>query len=361
LGFSAERVLTVQVGLPGSKASQHVRIYRDLVERVRRLPGVESASVASFVPLTGSEHVFPVQAGDTPIPFKFFAPGYFQTMGTPILEGERFAAGEHVTAPSPVLVSAALARRLFPGERAVGKTVRRLNQDGSIVEMGRPRGPVPPFTIAGVVADVREMSLRDSPTEIVYIPVVEPSVEQSIVPTNMSLVVRTRVPPVSLTAAVRETIAGVDPSLSVGRVRSMDSIVHTARGTEAFVGVLLLLAAGISMFLGAVGIYGSVAQVVRRRTREISIRMALGASRAEVVRMVTAGSLRAVLVGGALGLAVSLPATRMLGSLLFGVDAHDPIVFLAVTGGLVSAAGAAALFAVWQAARVAPLVALRSD
>jgi ABC-type antimicrobial peptide transport system permease subunit len=141
----------------------------------------------------------------------------------------------------------------------------------------------------------------------------------------------------------------------------MDSIVGAARAREAFVGVLLLLAAAVSLFLGAIGIYGSVAQVVRRRTREIGIRMALGAGRAEVVRMVAAGSVRAVLVGSALGLAVSLPATRMLGTLLFGVDAHDPIVLLAVTGGLVSAAGGAALLAARHAARVAPLVALRSD
>ena len=358
LGFSPDDVLTVEIGLPSRKAGQHVRIYHDLVERVRRFPHVDNASAASFVPLTASEDLFPVEAGATPVPFKFFVPGYFQTMGTPILEGERFAAGEQVTAPFPVLVSAALARRLYPGERAVGKTVRRLNEDGSIVDM---LGPVPPFTIAGVVADVRETTLRDSPTEIVYIPVIDPPVEQSIVPTNMRLVVRARVPPLSLATAVRKVVADVDPDLSVGQIRTMDSIVGAARAREAFVGVLLLLAAAVSLFLGAIGIYGSVAQVVRRRTREIGIRMALGAGRAEVVRMVAAGSVRAVLVGSALGLAVSLPATRMLGTLLFGVDAHDPIVLLAVTGGLVSAAGGAALLAARHAARVAPLVALRSD
>ena len=154
LGFSAGRMLTVEVGLSSRKADQHARIYRDVVERLRRLPGVERASAASFVPLTASEDVFPVQRGATPVPFKFFLPGYFQTMETPILDGESFAAGEQVTALFPVLVSASLARRLYPGDRAVGKTVRRLNEDGSLVEMNA--GSVPAFTIAGVVGDVRE-------------------------------------------------------------------------------------------------------------------------------------------------------------------------------------------------------------
>jgi predicted permease len=359
LGFSPDHVLTVEMALPYREAMQHARIYQDVVERVRRLPGVESASAASFAPLTGSEHVFPVQAGAAPVPFKFFAPGYFQTMKTPVLEGESFAIGERATAPYPVLVSASLARRLYPRERAVGKTVRRLNADGSLVELGR--GPVPAFTIVGTVGDVRETTLRDRPTEIVYIPVIEPRVEQSIVPTTMSLAVRTRGTPLALVAAVREAIAAADPGLTVGRIRTMDSIVRTARAREAFVGVLLLVAAAVSLFLGVVGVYGSVAQVVRRRTREIGIRLALGAHRTEVIRMVAAGSIWAVLLGAALGVGVALAGSGMLGALLFGVEPRDPVILLAVTGVLLSAAIAAATLAAWRAARVPPLLAMRRD
>ena len=126
-------------------------------------------------------------------------------------------------------------------------------------------------------------------------------------------------------------------------------------------GALLLLAAAVSLFLGVVGIYGSVAHVVTRRTREIGIRMALGARRAEVMRMVVTGSMWAVLVGAALGLAVSFAGTRMLSALLFGVEPRDPVILLAVTGILLSAAVAAALVAARRAARVAPLLAMRSD
>jgi predicted permease len=359
LGFSSNGVLTLEIGLPSRKASQHTRIYREVVERIRTLPQVEHASAASFVPLTATEDLFPVEAGDTPVPFKFFVPGYFDAMGTPIVDGERLAAGEPTAAPHPVLVSAALARRLYRGERAVGRTIRRLNADGTVVTLGR--APVPPFTIAGVVGDVREITLREAPTEIVYIPVIDPPSELSIVPTTMRVVVRTRVSPQSLAPSVRAAIAAVDPDLSVGQIVTMDSIVRSARAREAFVGSLLFAAAVVSLFLGAVGIYGGVAQVVRRRTREIGIRMALGARTAEVVRLVTAGSMRAVLVGGALGLLLSIAAARMLGSLLFGVRADDPVVFLTVAGTLVATATAAALLAARHAARMAPIAALRAD
>ena len=185
LGFSPGRMLTVEVGLSARRRTSTPASTARSSSESAGSRGVEHASAASFVPLTGSEHVFPVVAGATPVLFKFFLPGYFHTMETPVVEGQSLAAGEPVTAPYPVLVSATLARRLYPSERAVGKAVRRLNEDGSIVDM-RNR-PVPAFTIVGVVGDVRETTLRDGPAEIVYIPVVEPSVELSIVPTNMSL------------------------------------------------------------------------------------------------------------------------------------------------------------------------------
>jgi predicted lysophospholipase L1 biosynthesis ABC-type transport system permease subunit len=222
-------------------------------------------------------------------------------------------------------------------------------------------GPVPAFTIVGVVADVREATLRRDAAEVVYVPVIEPRVEQSITPTSMTLVIRSVLPPLTLSAAVREAVTGVDPGLSVGQVRTMDSIVRAARGRETFVGALLLLAAAVSLFLGVVGIYGSVAQVVSRRTREIGIRMALGAQRAEVLRMVVTGSMRAVLLGAALGLIVALAATRMLSALLFGVEPRDPVILLSVTTILGLSAVAAALVAARRAVHIAPLDAMRGD
>ncbi len=363
LGFMPDRVLTMEVTLPGRQAPQGARILDGLLEQVRRLPGVEAASAASFLPLTPSEDMFPVQAGGAPVPFKFFMPGYLQVMKTPIVEGAGFALGERVATPYPVVVSAALARRLYPGEGAIGKSIRRLNKDWSVVEMwsrtDNHTHPVPAFTIAGVVGDVRELTLRRGPSETVYVPMIDPGVEQSIVPTDLSLVVRTRVPPATLAAAVRQAIVAGDPDLSVGRIRTMDAVVAAARAPETFVGLLLLVAAAASLFLGVVGVYGSVAQVVRRRTREIGIRMALGARRVEVVQMVVTGSLRAVVAGAVIGLATALAGGRALGSLLFGVGPRDPRVLLSVSGVLLAAATAAAVLAAWRATRIGPLLAMR--
>jgi hypothetical protein len=299
--------------------------------------------------------------GTEPIPFKFFVPGYFETMRTPIVEGQSFAQQEHVGSPSPVLVSAALARRLYPDHSAIGQPVYRLTADAGppSADSGRVG-----FTIAGVVSDVRELSLRDAPTEIVYVPVIEPRVEQSIIPTEMSLVIRTRVPPLSMAAEVRRAIATTDPAVSVAAIRTMDAIVLAARGTEAFIGTLLLLAAVLSLFLGAVGIYGSVAQVVRHRTREIGIRMALGARRTEVVRMVLAGSMIAVVVGAMGGVILALLAVgalRALRALLFGVQARDPMLFVGVSVVLLTAALFAALLAASRAIGIEPVRAMRGE
>lgn len=360
LGFSSGDLLTVEIALPSRKAaSQHVRVYRTMVEEVVRLPEVMEVSAASFVPLTPGEDVYPVEAGGAPIPFKFFVPGYFQAMGTRIVDGFPLALREQVALPHPVFVSAALARRLYPGESAIGKPLIRLNENGSPVEVGGRA--VPHFTIAGVVENIHETTLRAGPSEIVYVPVIEPRVEQSIVPTTMRLVVRSKAPLLSLVPAVKAAIVRADPDLSIGRIQTMDSIVAASRAKEAFVGSLLLAAAAVSVLLGGIGIYGSVAQVVRRRRREIGIRLALGATRADVVKMVTIGSLRSVLLGGVAGLCVAVVAARFLRSLLFGVDVHDPMVFAVVTAILMASAGAAALLAARRGANVAPLLALRGE
>jgi hypothetical protein len=181
------------------------------------------------------------------------------------------------------------------------------------------------------VSNVREATLRGDPTETVYIPFIEPRVDQEITPTDMTFVVRGGGDPRSLVPDVTAAIAGVDPALGIGRVRPMSAIVEAARGNETFVGVLLLLAAVVSLLLGVVGVYGAVAQVVRTRTREIGIRIALGATRTELVRMVTAGSLRAALVGAAIGLGLAQFGVSALRALLFGVAPHDTAVLASVT------------------------------
>jgi hypothetical protein len=347
------------VSIPYRLASQHARLYRDLAERLAAQPGVTDATAVTGAPLTGVEHLYPVEAGVTPVVFRFFVPGYIQTMEMRPIEGATMAPAESIAEPNPVLVSESLARRLYPSQSAVGRPVRRLQEDGSIVTLGRTE--VPPFTIAGVVADVRETSLRGDPAETVYIPMIEPSVERSLVPTNVTFVLRTDGPAGSLAAVVRRTIGEMLPDVGVGQIRTMDAIVSSAQGREAFVGALLVVAAAIALFLGAAGIYGSVAEVVRRRTREIGIRLALGADIRGVLRLVSGTSLRSALVGTALGLAGAILAARALGSLLFGVTPGDPVVLLLVVTCLLLVTASAGLLAAWRATRIEPLLALRGD
>ena len=374
-GFAPDAALTVEVGMPGNRAIRHQSIYGELLDRVRALPGVLSATAASFVPLAGAEHVFPVAIGPAresasgggggPVPLKFIMPGYFQTMGMRVLEGSTFEMGGVIDAPRPVWVSAALARRLFPGESAIGKQVRRLESNGEEVRIADPATrtiqPVLPFTIAGVVADAAEESLRNGPSDIVYIPVLDPVVERSIVPTNMTLVIRTDDAPMTPAPSVRRVIQELDPALSVARVRTLASIVSASTATETFLAVLLLFGAAASLFLGAIGVYGVVAQTVRRRTREIGVRIALGAQHGDVVRMILREAVVVVLVGVAIGVATTLATTRALQSFLFGVGPADPFTLVGVAALLCGVGLTAALLPSRRAARINPVAALQAE
>jgi predicted permease len=363
-GFDADGVLTVEIGLPYSQAENHERIYNAVIERVRALPGVTSAAMVGSVPLAGGLRASRLRASDRPVrpeekgrqvALEFFTPGYLQTMRTPVVEGIGFAPGEHVEAAHPVLLSASLARRLFPGESALGKPVRRLGSSGE----ENPRQP--DYTVAGVVADVRNTSLRADPTEIVYVPVIEPRVEPNLVPTDMSLVIRSTAPTLPLTASVRSAIREVAPELALGRVRSMDSIVRRSTARESFLTVLLLVAAASSLFLGLVGIYGVVAYAVQRREQEIGIRVALGATAGQVTGLVLREWFRILAAGLVVGTLTALASTRALRSMLFEVSPTDPLTLGGVAVLLAAVALVASLVPARRAARTDPMVALRAE
>jgi hypothetical protein len=284
-------------------------------------------------------------------------------MRTPVLEGTAFGGGALPDAPNPVVISAALARRLFPGESALGKRIRRLEESGEEITYFRDGEVVlhPDYTVVGVAADVRQGSLRDAPAEMVYIPVLEPPVDPGFVPTEMDLVIRSEVPPLTLAPAVREIIRSIDPVLGVAQVRTLEGIVSASVARERFLATLLLVAGVASLLLGAVGVYGVVAYAVRQRTREIGVRMALGARSNEVVRGVLRGALPMVLAGAAVGLAAAAFATRALGAFLFGVAPGDPLALASVALLVIAVALAAVLVPATRAARIDPVVALSGE
>jgi putative ABC transport system permease protein len=264
-----------------------------------------------------------------------------------------------------VVVSEALARRYFPGESALGKQLRRLESDGTPVELFDPvtkafRSP-PAWNIVGVVGNVREGTLRGEPAAIVYVPVRDPAVERSIVPIDMSLVIRTEAAPAAFISSARAAIRELDPTLSVGRIRTMDAILASSIDRERMLAALLLSAAAVSVFLGAIGVYGVAAHTVRRREQEIGIRLSLGARPGQLVVMVIRQAGMFIVGGTVVGLATTLTTTRALQSFLFEVSATDPVTVASVTALLMAVAMTAVVVPARRAVRLDRIVALRSE
>jgi putative ABC transport system permease protein len=351
--------------MPGRNARRYTQTYEGLIEKLRALPGVRNAAGANSIPLQGGmEEAYPFRVDGkpdnlSPVPMKFFLPGYFQTMNIPIVEGSGFSPTVRPEMPNPVAISEALARRLFPGESAIGKQILRLDSDGTEVEMSDT--PIPPWTIAGVVSDVHEETLRADAAEMVYIPIVRPYVELSIVPIRLTLTMRTDVPPLSVAPAVRQIIRDFDPTLSVARIRTMEEIVATSAARERFLAGLLFLAAATSLFLGTIGIYSVVAEAVRRRQSEIGIRIALGAQPTQVAKLVLKEAFGIVTIGLVAGIISALAMTRFLRSLLFGITPTDPLTLLAAITLLTAVAVFASVVPARRAVRTDPMTALRAE
>lgn len=299
-----------------------------------------------------------------PVDLRFFMPGYFQVMRTPVLEGGAFALVEQIEASHPVVISAALAARFFPADGAVGKRIRRLDSSGQEIVYRGPSGEVveqPDYTVVGVVADVRRESLRDEPQEVLYIPVLEPRVDPGFIPTEMSLVIRSDTPPLMLAPVIRQVIRETDPVLGVARIQTLEGIVSASAARERLLAILLLAAGIASLFLGAVGTYGVVSDGVRQRAREIALRVALGASAGGIVRMVLVDSMTFVVIGGIVGLGATLSGTFFLRSFLFSISPTDTTTLISVTALVLGIAAGSILIPARRAAGVDPIEALSAE
>lgn len=362
LGFDEAGLLTVEIGLPYAKAGRYQAVYSGLLQRVRAIPGVGEAAMASDVPLSGiwgnSVPVFDVASGEGEnVPrasLVFHSPDYLDVMQTRVAEGAMATPGGSAVS-HPVLVSAALSRRLFRGGESVGREIRRMDLDGEL----DPRQPS--YTVVGVVEDVRQRSLSEAPAEVVYVPLIDPPVDPFIVPTEMTVVVRTTLAPESLVADVRRVIADYDASLSVARVRSMESMVAASSARSTFLALLLAGGSLTTLLIGAIGIWGMVGYAVRQRIAEIGLRLALGASTRSVTTLFLRDALAITLAGAAAGVVLSLVAGRVLRALLFMVSPADPVTLLAATILLVVVGLLAGYLPARRAARVDPAVALKVE
>ena len=355
-GFRANHLLTMKIPLSEVKYPDKERrspFYAEVLRRVQALPGVQSAAVAGNLPLTydGDSMPIGIEGRTDPPPdqrpdviLRVVGPGYFSTMGIPLVRGRDFREQDKADSARVVIVSEKTARHFWPGENPIGKRLKP----------GSTNRNIPWIEIIGVVKDVRQNDFVSEPKMQMYIPYQQLN---SFAPN--ALVVRTNVEPLSLTGAVRNAIWAVDKDQPVSNLRSMDEIVSEAVARQRFSMLLLGIFAALAMVLAAVGIYGVMSYSIAQRTREIGLRIALGAQKSDVLKMILRQGLRFVAAGLAIGLAASFVLTRVMASLLFGISATDPATFVSISLMLIAVALLASYIPAVRAMKIDPMLALR--
>jgi putative ABC transport system permease protein len=355
-GYNPQNVLTLAISLPNSKyrdSNSTTEFYQQAIERVEKLPGVESVGATSSLPL-GSGMFFlnpfeiegysPEQYKDEPLAsLTTTSTDYFQTMEITLLTGRHFTEQDSKQAPQVVIINQTMARTQWPNENPIGKRLILVGSD-------KPR------EIVGVVEDIKQDGLESaSSLNHIYLPY-----QQGIWPVN-TLVLRTSSDPLNLAAAVRTEVQALDNDLPLYDIKTMQQRLTKSVAQRRFTLVLLSAFAAIAMILATVGIYGLIAYSVSQRTREIGIRIALGAQQTDIMKMVLLKGLLLTLLGIAAGIAFAFVMTRLISSLLFGVSSTDPLTFMVVSLLLLIVALFACYIPARRATKVDPMVALRYE
>ncbi len=357
-GFDPANVITARIALPETnygKPEQAAGFFKKLLSGVSNLPGVQSAAAAWWIPLSGSEIGFdfnieerPVPAGQQPIAqVNVVTPDFFQAVHASITRGRAFTDRDERNAQPVAIISESFAKQFFPGEDPVGK---RIVPDGSM-DSGKP----PVREIVGVVADMHLVSLRQPPKPQIYMP------HQQFAVPSMSLFIRSQVDPESVAAAVRNAVKNIDKDVPVYRVRTLADYTSKSIAQPRLNAMLVGLFAVIALLLAAAGVFGAMSYSVSQRTQEIGIRLALGAQRADVLRLVVRQGMQLVLVGVAFGLVGIFVFARLLQSLLFGVGATDIQTISMVTIFLCAVGFVACWYPAFRASQVDPVHALRGE
>ena len=354
-GFTPENLLTVSVSLPALKyatPAQKAEFFAQLTGRLGTLPGVQAAAAADVLPLGRTSLLsIPFKLdGDTDLRMgpdsrlatAVITPDYFTTLKMPLLAGRTFTEGDSRQAPPVLIINETMARRLWPGQDPIGKQVTLL--------IDRK-----PKEVVGIVGDTRQMGLEGELMMEAYVPY-----QQSRFALNQ-VVVRTASDPRQLAGAVRSEVHALDPNLPLYNVKTMEEQLSGSVAKRRFMLVLLAAFASLALLLALIGVYGMLSYSVRRRTHEIGIRMALGAKKRDVIRLVLRQALALLLCGVALGLVLAFVATRSMESLLYGVSATDPVTFVVIPAILVGVALLASAIPAYHAAKVDPLVALHYE
>jgi putative ABC transport system permease protein len=365
-GFDPRSVVAMEVSVAGTAQAEPGRrlvLYPEIVERLRALPGVRTAGAINHLPIAGDIWGFPYRIegrpkprpGESPVAtYRAVLPGYFETMRLPILRGRGIAETDGPTAPGVVVVNEFLAKRVWPGEDPIGK---RIDLDGS------DESPAW-VTVVGVVKNAVREEWSEPPDDEVYLSALQrpallgsPHTQEAY----LTFVVRTDGDAAALAPSLRAAVAGIDRTLPVSEVQTMEHVVSLATARPRFQTQLLVIFGAVAAALAAAGIYGVMSYVVARRTREIGVRMALGADSPRVLRLVVGEALGVAAAGAAAGLAGALVLTRLMRSVLYSVRPGDPLTYAGVAALLLSIAFAASYLPARRAARIDPVDALRRD
>jgi putative ABC transport system permease protein len=358
-GMRTERLFTASIGLPEAaypKPQNVIAFFDRLMPRIRAIPGVESAAAVWPLPLSGSINASSFDIEENPAPeglqpssvMRLVSADYFRTMGTPVRQGRGFEPTDQMTSLPVVIVNEEFVRKFFPGQNVIGKHIKPSWSVGDEKALMR--------TIVGVVGNVKYRTLGGEFTPEVYLCASQIPVD------SMWIVARTSVSnPAGITSAVRKELAEVDRNVPLVRVRVFDEYLARALARPRFNAMLLSIFAGTALVLTAIGIYGVMAYSVSQRTNEIGIRIALGAGKKSIFRLVVGQAMTIVAISLVVGVIGAFAATRLLNSLLFGIGASDPVTFIAIMFLVTIVAFLAAWLPARRATRVDPIVALRAE
>ena len=356
-GFDPGNVLTFEVAPNGDRyetTAQNADYFRRSLERLRGLPGVESAAVTSNLPLAAwlnlSVGVTGKPDSTASTEFRMITPDYFKVMKMSILRGRAFTEADSSGAPPVVIVNETYARQVFPNSDSIGQ---------SLTVQGTQN-----YQIVGVVNDVKQFGLGDSAPRTVFILIGQADdrlMRAARRFVTMKFAIRASGDPLALGSAVKQEMLKVDPSLPLTNMRSLEQIVGRSLGRQRFNSTLLGLFAAIGLLLAAIGVYGVMSYVVTQRTQEIGVRMALGAQRSDVLKLIVGKGLALALAGVTLGLAAAFALTRLMKDFLFRVEPADPLTFVVIALLLTIVALVACYIPARRATKVDPMVALKCE
>ena len=354
-GFDAERVIAVPLALPTARyADDRVRVdaYDRILLNVRTIAGVQSVSPTSLLPMRGEGQVNFIVADGSTTPraeqpsanFRFVAPEYFQTLKLPLTSGRSFTDAERdPSRPAPAVISQSAASRLWPGQDPIGK------------RFGRGIANEPPFEVVGVAIDARTTSIEQSPPLMVYVPYWWRS------RASTSLLVRTGLDPSAVVPDIRRVIRDVDAEIAIGQPRVLEDLIGAATAARRYQSQLFVVFGVVALFIATIGVYAVTAYSLSRRRREMNIRVALGARTSEVVGMILRQTGSAIVAGVALGAAGAIAVGGAIASLLYEVQARDPVVLISVTAGVAIVGFAATVIAARRGLAINPIAALREE